>query len=1133
MHRAEKSSSRICRNREVERAQELHRKKLDGVKSYLTSIASRPTVVKPTGASFRRFKPVPSSLRADSSCCGSAGTDCFSGDNSDDDLDAGDDEQLGEASTTSRSHTGGADFDFDDMTETPDREPTDHSFEKVDECRSVAPVGAAHAKHQQQHHQQQQQPAHRRLQLFHAKVPPPPAEGMASKRKTLNGSLRMRRLKEIQADNVGLFERIKKSATHYRNDDMKREREQNVSYLSSISEFPRLLPSPRRQVSSESSDGGGDLFDVSSRGFKASLSRPHEHLPSIRRPAAVHPIKAIPTSPRKLQLNLSPAFRSLRKGMPQQPALPPLTAASGSSSSIGLDHGVSSESTAASPASMSQFKLLHPSQGNTPTAALPMSGYDDANDDEADDDEADDADGDGHLSDSQVLSLPSRATSIGAPFIGDLSSPSKTQLDISPSCDDTKYQLLKIGRFVGGRYLVLTVFCGDGVKNPYGFDVFAFDRESACEFRLSITKEMTHELLDTISSSSQAAVTAAAAGTNLSMDAIAHSICDHVNFAELEAGTGEMLYLAPNVGGQKDAVLLINSAPSSIAFCIHQIVEIEQPDGEDSSVLDNDGDSSGGGSSRQKRKLHVFASTRSQKTSSSPYTYDGGSTGKRGGGGEHIICFQMRDVEWLSQVNAVGHHQSTTALPARVSPTTNLEVEIELEELYEIVRELWEGGDHKDKRRRRKSADHTETEIEELRFSLKDQVSAERVVVAAMRHLHIVNVPGGKANGELAQVLIVNQRVNALLQSVSKLKTLETSRSRHHLPRAASPVRGLHLTSTAARCLLESGAVWKSAYVLARVFIGTVNKGEDSGGDGSDNIPHYIHDVNSFVHFIVFNSLTAHHSVRELSPNQLDCVVEKLAALAPNDGGVDFRESITFAKLVLARLQIEVDLFGAEVLTFPSLDVKQPLNSRTEQQYGFSRSSSMRSPSCSSRRSLGRQLSQESNRCSIAESDARECAATVIQASVRGYLFRKQYYGDDFDDEGEDGGDGDDDGGNGTDDLNTDVDNQCEEGHDGRTEMQFHSDRSLLTESDTEVEAVHHTSPDPLAAPARTGLKIGGEFCLMRYPHIDSRDSDPAGDLSGDTTSTSTRRQVFVIGALGSGQYSSGDEKNIDDSATV
>lgn len=195
-------------------------------------------------------------------------------------------------------------------------------------------------------------------------------------------------------------------------------------------------------------------------------------------------------------------------------------------------------------------------------------------------------------------SLPHRSsTAVAATkFIGDLHD-RQAENEIS---GDAKYQLLKTGRFVGGTYLVLTVFCGDGVTNPYGFDVFAYQRELQCEYKLSITKEMTHELLDKSSSSLLAAETAAAAGTNLSMQEIARNICDHINFALLGADQGEMIFLAPSVARRSDQAMRFDASPGLVAFCVHQTVELESDD------TQYTGRTTG---SSNKRRLHVFAST--------------------------------------------------------------------------------------------------------------------------------------------------------------------------------------------------------------------------------------------------------------------------------------------------------------------------------------------------------------------------------------------------------------------------------------------------------------------------------------------------------------------------------------------
>lgn len=1134
MHRAEKSSSRICRNREVERAQELHRKKLDGVKSYLNSVVSRPPAVKPVAsASFRRFKPLSTTStlsRTNSSGCGSAGIGSYHSSVYDDDLGTEDDEQqikdsargsVGACVFDGHAHNGAIDEAFSDEDAMKTRDWEQHaahnSNAKLDEGRSVTPAVASHGTSHGTQHCYPHRPSPRHVHLPYTQAVPPPLESMGHRtKKTLNRSLRVRRLKEIQLDNVGLFERIKKSAAHYRNDDLKREWEQNVSYLSSICEFPMLLPSPRSDLSLNSSVGSNsddDLFDASSRGFKASLSRPHENFPSIQSLAVVHPIKAVPTSPRKLQLNLSPAFRSLRKGMPQQPTLPPLTATSRSSSDgaagslgpppavcLGSGHRIVSDGVAAATAvpspTLSPLRL-HPPEDSSSTSVFSVA--DDVND------EDDDAGGDGDLSDSQVLSLPSRATSIGSPFVGDLNSPSKARLDASSlASDEAKYQLLKMGRFVGGTYLLLTVFCGDGVRNPYGFDVVAFDREAACEYQLSVSKEMVHELLDTVSSSSQAAITAAAAGTNLSTGDIARCICDHVNFADLGPETGEMLFLAASAGGQTNATLLINSAAASLAFCIHQVVEVVCAGG-DSELLGDEaarGDRDG-----EKRRLHVFASTRPLKTAPSPVSYGVALASE-----EQTICFQIREDESTSGPTRGAAQQQPHQSPTRVASlppqTIDLEVEIALPELYEIVSQHWEHWEAGSRSVTKSTSDQrARPQTESVCFSARNQVSVERVVVAALRHLHIVNVPSSDTSDRLTQVLIVNERVNALFRPVKKPKALEPSKLKQQLSRAASPIRKRQLTDRSGLFVLETGSVWKSAYVLAHVSISTGGVDVDASDEVNDEqwdtlrvLPLYIQDVNTPVRISVFNSLTARYSVRELSLDQVACVVGKLAVLTADDDATDdAHECVAFAKQVVARLQIDVDLFGAEVLAFPSLGIKQPLNSRAEQHQrgcggSLSRSTSQLSSNWSnSRRSLGRQMSHDRAAQHNADVwEAWEHAATLIQASVRGYLVRQQFT-DDTDDSGSvDMSDGDVEAGqNGQD--------ECDESRDVHTEMVIGAVR-LGLEGGLDVLASSDPTPESVLSTRRSGRKIGYAFCLVRH-----------GGVGFVMTS-----HVVAIGALGS-----------------
>lgn len=1097
MHRAEKSSSRICRNREVERAQELHRKKIDGVKSYLTATisptaqvttSSRPTAMKPSISSmFRKFKtPAATASTSHSSLGGGGGSSFCNSALPDDGEDEDDDEQQHTGASFFTENSGDGTSDGGDTVYNDSNLMAAHSLAKMDEFRSVATVHMhSHGKHQ--HHQ-------------YGKVPPPPA---GAQKKTLNGSFRTRRLKEIQTNNAVIFERIKKSGAHYRNDDLKREWEQNVSYLSSICEFP-VAP----VLLGNGAYRGAVHHPPSSSSSILARTPPaklHEQLPSIHHPAVVHPIRVIPTSPRKLQLNLSPAFRSLRKGMPQQPALPPITAASpGNGGSC----------------SSSNFGFASPSVAS-------MAGYDfHLNGDDDNDD------GESHLMDSDVPSLPSRATSIGSPFIGDLSSPSRIVSLADPnfpgsspsSCsldaEKQKYQLLKLGRFVGGAYLVLTVFCGDGVTNPYGFDVFAFDRESACEFQLRVTKEMTHELLDTISSSSQAAVTAAAAGTNLSMEEIAKSICDHVNFTRFESGLGEMVFLmASGVGGgdnssssgKNRAALLVDSASSAIAFCIHQAVEIGggalyDADETERDAEDECGNNTDADRSDRKRKLHVFASTRPQK--STPFTYDEASSSHIGGGGDEsslTICFQMGD-------NVQSHAAAATS-----SPEFDLEVDISVDDLCGIVSKQTGGKSHTNTHRAGGMCPST--------YSLKERMSVERVVVAAIRHLHIVSVPSGEeSEGDesevpLKQVLIVNQHVNTLLSPVASvassngmttamLEKRKSSRSRHRPPRASSPSRGHPAASHSSLLddsgLLESGVIWKNAYVLARVSIIVE---EDNGGSAICKVSQYTQDLNAALRFSIYNPLSASYSECTFSPEQIDLLVQKLDKLLDNGDQADFHESAVFIKHVLTRLQIEVDLFGVEVLTFPSLDVKQPLNSHTSELLHRSGSSTF----CSSRSSLhgATAMTVRTGRRSPGRGATglqKDKAATTIQAQVRGYLFRKQYYNE----EEEEDDDGDEDG------EAEDGEVQGEE-MDLHTEMQFQSGDECSRQLSRPGEdiASDDAAPDVESGGVADGTNQLADPATSGAPHdgaeSDPSDQDPASSHTPpEAKATSVRRGVRV-----------------------
>ncbi|KAG2995379.1 hypothetical protein PC118_g3005 [Phytophthora cactorum] len=548
MHRAEKSSSKICRAREVEKAQELHRKKIDGVKSYVYGVISKPAASR-SSTSFN-LRPARSMMGSFSSIT------CVQGEpplnasastaNSGSSAELGHQKNIQSGDSAGTSETWILDNNSSQHYQSSDE--FQRSLAKMEEFRAVAPVPGLGSVAPAKPHS--------------IKLVPPPA---GPRKKSMNRSVRARHLKEIKHDNVEVFERIRKSVSHYSNDDLRREWQKNVSYLSSISEFPVSGDSLAiGHTCHNTGDGNRSCFGPSPRrsNFLRTTNCP-EPLPSI--PVIAHPIKCIPTSPKKLQLNMSPAFRSLRKAMPQQPSLPPISSAGGA-----LD--VSSNA--------SNIMLLSPRDRST----CPNSpGVDD------------------HFAESTSgRQAPYRSsTALAATkFIGDLHG-KQAENEVS---GDAKYQLLKTGRFVGGTYLVLTVFCGDGVTNPYGFEVFAYHRELQCEYKLSITKEMTHELLDKSSSSSLAAETAAAAGTNLSMQEIARNICDHINFALLGADQGEMVFLLPNVGRKSDQAMRFDASPGLVAFCLHQTVEIESDE-----VMSPSNSSSH--LVGRKRKAHVFAAT--------------------------------------------------------------------------------------------------------------------------------------------------------------------------------------------------------------------------------------------------------------------------------------------------------------------------------------------------------------------------------------------------------------------------------------------------------------------------------------------------------------------------------------------
>ncbi|RLN38296.1 hypothetical protein BBJ28_00019273 [Nothophytophthora sp. Chile5] len=890
------------------------------------------------------------------------------------------------------------------------------SLAKMKEFRAVAPVpgfgNVTSSTHQS------------------VKLLPPPS---GTNKKTLNGSLRARRLKEIKADNIEVFERIKRSSAHYRNDDLQRDWHQHVSYLSSIGEFPVSKEALVAATSPQKQHQGDDdhercIFGPSPR-RSPFLRTPNrgEPLPSIQLLVVAYPIKSIPTSPKRLQLNMSPAFRSLRKAMPQQPSLPPISSPSSMLQGSGA--------TDPSPSSTKNVNGRTPS---SPRGHLQSSGSCDL-----------------YTESISGRSLSSRnaPTTETTAFIGDLQD-AQAEGEVS---GDAKYQLLKTGRFVGGTYLVLTVFCGDGVTNPYGFDVFAFHQELHCEYKLSITKEMTHELLDKSSSTSLAAATAAAAGTNLSMQEIARRICDHVNFAVLGADQGEMIFLVSTLGSTNDQMLLVDTPPSLLAFCVHQSVEFgEMDDG----AANTDMDASPRSNNRNsKRRAHVFASTCPPKSYPANRTSLSKQSERTTAGG-FVICFQLMD--------DLPSPRARSSLECVSACSATLAVKVDVDELYATLNQDYRG----DQARR---------------------VSVDRMVVAAIRHLHIIAVPEGESANKLRDELIVNAHVNALFQLCSSraagtAMASEKKRSKRQLPRSPSLFfkEPMH-----PRILVQSGLIWKSVYLLVQVVV----DGDEATATDWLGCRRLTQDMDVDLMVSVFNPNSGQSSCRTLSPETVVIFSERLttslveAPSSSNVSGERMSEPFTFAKRLLTRLQLDVDLFGHEVIVFPALEQAKATNTG-----GNNADVGDTSTSCSPRRHQSFEKERD--------------AAVLLQAQIRGFLCRRMSWQEGSISEGDEH-----EGSYGFDEES--ADELAEMRSDDR--QLGHEDTRDSRPEDAEGEEEAATSSETLSAPnaasdgessgphsRKQGRKIDGHYCLFQ-------DSPDGPEIVTSTVRIASLGQLEVI----------------------
>jgi hypothetical protein len=936
MFRAEKASSKLCRDREVEKAQEIHRRKIDGVKSYLTEITRPPAPSVP--ASNKSSRPSTffrRSLRQHASALKTphAGDQKSSQPKSAPADDYGDD-----FSDEEGNNSGDGDGNGKESASTDRDEVECKSFGKLDELRSVlVPVMA----YKDQKSESSDLDYERFLDAITNPAPPvqePPKITHRLRQTTHSlraGAFRMRRLKQIEADNTTIFERIKNSSPHYRAETFKKEWDQNVAYLTSICEFPvvdevtHTALSPRRATYS------------AARKRSPFPSRPPDQLPSLQLESTpvFHPIKVFPTSPKKVNpLNLSPAFRSLRKGLPQVPALPPLTV------SPRVAHTSKSKSVTALASPRAVFAL----DGAAP-----------------------------HDTASSPPVVPRRSPS-------QPKSTHSAYRDAIVADDPSRYTLLKIGRFVGGKYLVLTVFCGDGIANPYGFDVVALDPEAQIEFNLSITKETTHLLLETVSSSSMAERTAAAAGTNLSMELIARCLCNHIGYAR--TANSEVVFLVATVGnpgglsgdtsgGESDAdqtyhssqvsaseraSLLVDTSYAAMAFCFYQHVRI--PTSTDNAEHDGSG------------YLHVFASTRPQQCCRASMQdalttplHSETRASSSGEGYNGLLCFEVRD-----------------DCGAERSRPFTAQLQISFRELVHRF----------------------ESEQVAVDSSAPERLSLDRFIMLSLQYLHLERL-SSIAKAEWILVLTLSGPNNwacpgSPRRPSSSVRPSSLESQRHQHPRHACSQQVLMEPSYSTlklsagvsphdelKTVVETGILWRGVYLVARVALLSPGRLDHVSG----RIVREPHDELLVIN--ILNTTTGNFSERTLDGDQVEEFSQKMGAWQLTAGTTP--PLIVFTKQLLLRMRLDVDLRGHEIVYFPTLEPRY-------HNAGGGRSS----PVASSRRGSPKKHStstadeapakDDRTSLTLVESNSQDLtqAAATIQALARRFLRRRRRSQDTF-----------------------------------------------------------------------------------------------------------------------------------------
>ncbi|EQC32577.1 hypothetical protein SDRG_09895 [Saprolegnia diclina VS20] len=190
MHRAEKTSSKVCRDRELEVAKAIHRKKLQETRSAIDTHKPRTSTMYHLLHNMKREREVEDRL---------------------DEIERHNNLLVNRMSDV--MHCSAWEF-----------HPSPAS--------SVNTVSYT---------------------VYHSPRHPSPLKPSAPSplKKSLNGTFRTQRLRQIQSDNLAITRRVRKTKTHYKNTRLRKEWQQSVKYLKSICNFPLLKPSPPATTTSK------------------------------------------------------------------------------------------------------------------------------------------------------------------------------------------------------------------------------------------------------------------------------------------------------------------------------------------------------------------------------------------------------------------------------------------------------------------------------------------------------------------------------------------------------------------------------------------------------------------------------------------------------------------------------------------------------------------------------------------------------------------------------------------------------------------------------------------------------------------------------------------------------------------